>query len=296
MKSMKYLIIIVAVLAISLNPVCVYAGHRQSLLVNPAEEVFTLFGGGIEQANRHLRYAAKTNNLDGVNEALRAGANVNHSERNGQTALLVACRKGHSVIVERLLNGGAHVNQSEQNGVAPLLMACLFGHSVIVELLLNRGAHVNQVDRDGGTSLMEASLPVIVKLLLSHGADVNHVNRYSETALLAACRKGLPGIIKILAFHGATLFENEWVGEFRAIIEQAQEARKQFDDQVGDQDWVPQELVASGQLTNILAADLHTLVADYADPLAGIDDSDIQQLIEERVAKNRERRQEITNL
>ena len=57
-------------------------------------------------------------------------------ERNGLSALAIAAKKGHFIVVEKLLGKGAKVNLQDIDGLSPLILAIHNGHLEVVKLLL----------------------------------------------------------------------------------------------------------------------------------------------------------------
>ena len=70
-----------------------------------------------------LHYAARFGDVDAVNEALAAGAEVNAVNKNGTTPLSLASAKGHEAVVGALLAAGAVVNATNNHGDTPLDIA-----------------------------------------------------------------------------------------------------------------------------------------------------------------------------
>ncbi len=70
-----------------------------------------------------LQAASFAGHADVVALLLSAGANVNASDKDGWTALLLASNKGHTEIAGALLSGGADVN-ARTHGGAPALKYC----------------------------------------------------------------------------------------------------------------------------------------------------------------------------
>ena len=66
---------------------------------------------------------------------LDRGANVNIQNNYGQTALIVASRKGRIDIVESLLDSGADPNIRNNDGGTALMIAEREGHDDIAELI-----------------------------------------------------------------------------------------------------------------------------------------------------------------
>eukprot|EP00731_Ephydatia_muelleri_P020604 Em0013g331a len=81
--------------------------------------------------------------------------------------------------IVRLLDLGADIDASDGDGGTALMMASVAGHMECVQVLLDKGADVNMQDMWGGTALMMASQAVhmeCVQVLLDKGADVNMQN------------------------------------------------------------------------------------------------------------------------
>jgi len=62
---------------------------------------------------------------------------------DGQTALILAARNGHLVVVEALLRAGADPNHAMSDGRTALILAAEHGHLPVVEALLRAGADPN---------------------------------------------------------------------------------------------------------------------------------------------------------
>ena len=69
-----------------------------------------------------------------VESLLTCGADVNHSDIDGRTALSVAAlcvpaSEGHGRVVTTLLERGAMVDHQDRDGLTPLLVAAFEGHT-----------------------------------------------------------------------------------------------------------------------------------------------------------------------
>jgi uncharacterized protein len=196
--------------------------------------------------NGELLDAAKGDNFEEVEAALNAGADINHANRFGDTALMRAADKGNTDIVKLLLKHNADVNlASHWYKTTALLNAAYRQYTDIVRLLIDHNANVNHADQGGYTVLMYAAgkgnvdavrllidhnanvnyiqeeygnTPLIlaafwnhldiVRLLIEAGADVNHADNRGETSLIMAAKKGHTNITKLLIEHGAKLPTN----------------------------------------------------------------------------------------
>jgi ankyrin repeat protein len=112
--------------------------------------------------------------LEGLQQLIRNGANVNEKDREKYTPLHLASRHGHIDIVRELIRCGASVHERDMDGT-PLHTASRYGHVDIVRELIKSGAHVNEKDRCGWTSLHIASRYGSIEVtreLIRHGICV----------------------------------------------------------------------------------------------------------------------------
>ena len=108
-------------------------------------------------------------------------------------------RGGSPSEVQRLLNLGADVNHQDSKGKTALHRASKAGFVETASILLDHGASVKIEDAKGETPLFEAvrstiknteNLKGVIKLLINSGADAHHANRREETpSMLAKKRK-----------------------------------------------------------------------------------------------------------
>lgn len=138
------------------------------------------------RATRQLFTAAANRDLEGVSQALEAGANVNVRDAKGRTALEYAVENKHLGIIDVLLRAGAYpldvtvaVRMNDityvrfllDRGAHPVLGDCIEnGNLEILELLLKLGA------RDGlqqaiASQHSEPKKLEIIKMLLQYGVE-----------------------------------------------------------------------------------------------------------------------------
>ncbi|KAF7378010.1 HET-domain-containing protein [Mycena sanguinolenta] len=133
---------------------------------------------------------------------------VDEVNGNGETALHIACEKGHFGIAELLIKYDASVDLCANNGKTALHLALEDNHLNIVQLLLHHNATVDLAIKDGKTALHLASQKgylEIVQLLIKHNASVNLATKDSKTALHLASQKGYLEIVQLLIKHNASV-------------------------------------------------------------------------------------------
>ena len=98
-----------------------------------------------------LFYAVNQNQLEIVEELLKAGASVNHKEPlQNATPLHFAAKNGYTHIAQCLIKYGAFVNISDPRcSLNPLHAAAQGGHLETVQCLLNKGARKNITTHEG---------------------------------------------------------------------------------------------------------------------------------------------------
>ena len=107
---------------------------RQYRLSSGTDEDMSPLRMAIQHDDSKLRYQL-------VDLLLKHGADVNRTDRYGNTALLVAASRGDQVLIQKLLESGANMDANPK--MSPAEMAITYGHceaaSFIVEHIINHG-------------------------------------------------------------------------------------------------------------------------------------------------------------
>jgi hypothetical protein len=109
------------------------------------------------------------------------------------------------VAVELILRG-ANVDLSDRNGETPLMMACRFNFQSTAHALVQAGADIERAASINplGYAAHEGHI-CMVRAMLSWGADPNAVGTMQETARAAAKRRCRHGVVKLLDTSGSIL-------------------------------------------------------------------------------------------
>ncbi|KAJ5121784.1 hypothetical protein N7526_008721 [Penicillium atrosanguineum] len=138
--------------------------------------------------------------------ALEKGANVNTTNEENQTALMVAISFRHEDVVSLLLEWGAKTEKIGTHGETALGTAALRGLDDIAQRLLLHGTDPDSAKNVGKTALSQAAICgslSMTRLLLDWGADPNAVSSNGATALACAADNGRIQTARLLLDRGA---------------------------------------------------------------------------------------------
>jgi uncharacterized protein len=185
-------------------------------LLKAGAEVNTLDNRGISA----LHWAVSRNHLQVVDLLISApGIDINNQDRwpedevGGQSAMMLAARKGSVEIVTSLISAGADLTISDHKGRTALHVAAETGNVAVVEFLvrslISGRAGLNQVDNAGSTALHYAAsmgrvavVEILVKSLISIRADLTVFNDTGNTALHIAVEEGHVAVVEVLVSNG----------------------------------------------------------------------------------------------
>ena len=187
-----------------------------------------------------LHYSAKNGNVAGIRLLLDHNADMNMTNKNGTTPLMISCQKkdriaavkillqeynvnlvdnyGQSALhyaaandnvdaIRLLLDHKANINMANKKGLTPLMYSIKKQHRIgAATILLKEYADVNHVDNSGHSSLHYAAARDnvdAIRLLLDHNINVNITNKYGYSAIFAAIGRGKQHVeaVKMLLEH-----------------------------------------------------------------------------------------------
>jgi ankyrin repeat protein len=172
------------------------------------------------EGNTPLLIFAERGDEEAVARLIAAGANINHQNQLGRTALMIAVNEAakryakdeskYINIVRLLIDAGAALDTQNEYG-STALMECVhatYGSVDCIKYLLNGGASTEIENNLGETALLRYTKNQYIKgirILLQHdGVNIDHRNNGGKTALYLSLTGSLE-ITKILLDKGATV-------------------------------------------------------------------------------------------
>ena len=138
----------------------------------------------------NIMTAVQKNDLSSVENALKNGADVNTTDPQKRSLLLLATTKKHTEMIILLVKFGADVNQQSENLDSPFLYAGATGQTEILKLFLKNGARFDVFNRYNGSALIPACerghVETVQLLANTKNYPIDHVNRLGWTGLMEA--------------------------------------------------------------------------------------------------------------
>ncbi|PJG57868.1 ankyrin repeat domain-containing protein [Aeromonas cavernicola] len=156
--------------------------------------------------------AAEQGQADTLAQLLAQGVDINATNRQGRTAIVIASLNRHYDCVQLLINAGADINKQDQTCFNPFLLSCLNNDLTLLKLVLPAKPDLERLTRFGGVGITPASekghVEIVRELLANTDINVNHTNFVGWTPLLEAIVLNDGGqrqqeIVALLLAHGA---------------------------------------------------------------------------------------------
>lgn len=157
-----------------------------------------------ELCGETLELAASRGHILACELLLEIGVN----QKSLDNALLNATDQNELLVARFLVSRGANVEATDSDHGTSLLIALRNQHYALVEFLLDNGADVNIADENGATALElainDGNLEIVQKILQKE-AKLETRSSEGETPLLIAIRKGDINTVKALLIRGAEI-------------------------------------------------------------------------------------------
>ncbi|XP_023139204.2 protein phosphatase 1 regulatory subunit 12A isoform X2 [Amphiprion ocellaris] len=141
--------------------------------------------------------ACSAGDREEVSALLRQGADINHANIDGLTALHQACIDENAEMVQFLVESGSDVNRGDNEGWTPLHAAASCGFLQITKYLIEHGAQVGAVNSEGELPLDVATEDAMERLLKGEikkqGIDVDKARKEEERIMLQDATAVLAG-------------------------------------------------------------------------------------------------------
>lgn len=148
-----------------------------------------------------------------VDHLLQLKIDINGYDKNGKTALIVACENGNKKLVEYLIQNDVDINKSDENGNIPIITACNNFNRSLLRILIENNVNLNVTDKEGNSPLIIECQNLfssdLIESFINHGANVNVINQHGCTALMKACENTKENFENFLIKHGSEIANQE---------------------------------------------------------------------------------------
>ncbi len=145
--------------------------------------------------------------------------NINYVDRLGQTAFIVAVKKGQIDIAQFLLEQGAHLNLApvrDQTQHSALLLALDKGHENMAQWLIENKADIHDRNKQNESPLIIAihkGYGKIVQQLIENQVNLEERNACQDTALIYAIQESHSFIVQLLINNHANVNATGYLGD-----------------------------------------------------------------------------------
>ncbi len=198
-----------------------------------------LINENLDENGRSILFKAVENSDENeTSKLISEGYDVNRTDLNGFTPLMVAVTKKNSAIIRKLIKAGADIDKLDtKNNTSPLLYAFHFDNLKAVEILVNSGADVSIKDYYGKNALMyacvsldDSEISLLKKIIRKK--DINSKDSGNSTPLMHAAGTGHLEAVKLLIKKGADInaVDNKgWTAYDYSFGEDKKAVREYFD-------------------------------------------------------------------
>lgn len=195
---------------------CFYFENESETQTELESKVIPVYGDisklTFQERSELLYCSSRSGYVEMTKILIESGVDVNWSDQDGNTSLLISSQHRHTEIVGMLRDAGADVNLVNRDGSSPLLFAVQCGNTETVGILLGAGANVNLSNVNGISPLLLATRRGQMKMvqqLIQSGADVNLEYKNGRTPLFFAVEKGFASIVRELLDFKADVYHKD---------------------------------------------------------------------------------------
>jgi ankyrin repeat protein len=170
--------------------------------------------------------AVEAGRIAEVATLLDRGLDVNTSDKEGNTLLMLAGRYGHPDLVRLILSRRADVARRNRYGDSALMMASLKGDLAAVKVLVDAGAEFKATGWNALHYAAFGGAADVVSYLISKGADKNAVAPNGYTPLMLAVRDGRVDAAKALLYVDADANFRNRAGETALKVAEKREQKE----------------------------------------------------------------------
>jgi len=170
-----------------------------------------------------LMYAVKCEKVELVDLILAHNPSLEEKDKEGKTALFIACDFRNIAFTEKLIDQGSQYTENIWG--TSLLDLAVSGANVdmtLITILVEKFEMKSKMPDKLSNALFHTFSPQVMRYLISLGADVNHRNEIGDTPIYEAVRFPIFETTKFLIEHGADVNvknENGWTPLLIAVYE-----------------------------------------------------------------------------
>ncbi len=166
-----------------------------------------LFAASDSKTSSPLITAAKEGSLESLKEQLKNNIDIDQTDAEGNTALMLALANEHSDLAKLILGSNPNINLKNKDGQSALFIALINEQPDLALTLVKKGASLSSINGDGDSALQVATTAnanEVMKLVIKKKSSlVNKLTKNGVSPLMEAARFGSMGTISILLNAGA---------------------------------------------------------------------------------------------
>lgn len=166
-----------------------------------------LFAAGDSKTSSPLITAAKEGSLESLKGLLKNNIDINQTDAEGNTALMLALANEHSDLAKLIIESNPNINLKNKDGQSALFIALINELPDLALTLVKKGAGLSSINGDGDSALQVATTAnanEVMKLVIKKKSSlVNKLTKNGVSPLMEAARFGSGATISILLNAGA---------------------------------------------------------------------------------------------